>query len=82
MGFAMARNLARAGFEVRAWNRTRERAEPPAGDAATIAATPEEAAGGADVVITMLSDTRAVLEAMEGDPGALAGAAEGTVCSR
>ncbi len=73
MGFAMARNLARAGFEVRAWNRTRERADPLAEDGATIAATPAEAAEGADVVITMLSDTDAVLAAMEGEAGALAG---------
>ena len=27
MGFAMARNLARAGIEVRAWNRTRQQTE-------------------------------------------------------
>ena len=79
MGFAMARNLARAGFEVRAWNRTRERAEPLADDGATVAATPAEAAEGADVLITMLSDTDAVLEAMEGADGALAGVAEGTI---
>lgn len=29
MGAAMARNLAAAGLDVRAWNRTRARAEPP-----------------------------------------------------
>jgi 3-hydroxyisobutyrate dehydrogenase len=79
MGFAMARNLARAGFEVRAWNRTRERAEPLAGDGATIAATPAEAAEGTNVVITMLSDTEAVLEAMDGEAGALAAVNSGTV---
>jgi len=28
IGFPVARNLARAGFDVRAWNRTREKAEP------------------------------------------------------
>ncbi|MFD2396629.1 NAD(P)-binding domain-containing protein [Prauserella oleivorans] len=28
MGFPMARNLARAGLQVRAWNRSREKAEP------------------------------------------------------
>ncbi len=78
MGFSMARNLARAGFEVRAWNRTRERAEPLTEDGATVAATPAEAAEGADVLITMLSDTDAVLEAMEGADGALSGVAEGT----
>jgi 3-hydroxyisobutyrate dehydrogenase-like beta-hydroxyacid dehydrogenase len=31
MGFAMARNIARAGIPVRAWNRTRAKAEPLAG---------------------------------------------------
>ena len=29
MGFAMARNIARAGIPVRAWNRTRGKAESP-----------------------------------------------------
>jgi 3-hydroxyisobutyrate dehydrogenase len=28
MGFAMARNIARAGLPVRAWNRSRAKAEP------------------------------------------------------
>ena len=32
MGAPMARNLAAAGHEVRAWNRSRERAEPLAAD--------------------------------------------------
>jgi 3-hydroxyisobutyrate dehydrogenase len=62
MGLGMSRNLLRAGFAVRAWNRTRDRAEPLAADGATIAPTPAEAAEGAGVVITMLSDGDAVLE--------------------
>jgi 3-hydroxyisobutyrate dehydrogenase len=62
MGLGMSRNLLRAGFAVRAWNRTRERAEPLAGDGATIASTPAEAAKGAGVIVTMLSDGDAVLE--------------------
>src|SRR6516165_9070571 len=40
MGFAMARNIARAGIAVRAWNRTRRKAEPLAADGAYIASTP------------------------------------------
>ena len=28
MGYPMAANLARAGFPVRAWNRSRDKAEP------------------------------------------------------
>lgn len=65
MGLPMARNLARAGMSVRAWNRTRAKAEPLARDGATVAGTPAEAAAGADVVLTMLADTAAVTDAMD-----------------
>ena len=66
MGAAMARNLLRAGFGVRAWNRTRERAEPLAGDGAEVLATPAEAARGAGLILTMLADGDAVIGVMEG----------------
>jgi len=56
MGFPIARNIARAGFPVRAWNRSREKAEPLAADGAYIAGSPADAARGAEIVITMLSD--------------------------
>ncbi|MEU9364341.1 NAD(P)-dependent oxidoreductase [Streptomyces avermitilis] len=64
MGAAMARNLARAGHTVRAWNRTRAKAEPLAADGAHIADTPAEAVEGADAVLTMLHDGDAVLGVM------------------
>ncbi|GEC05301.1 dehydrogenase [Streptomyces spinoverrucosus] len=64
MGAAMARNLARAGLGVRAWNRSRDKAEPLAADGAHIAGTPAEAVEGADVVLTMLYDGAAVLDVM------------------
>ncbi|MDO0927301.1 NAD(P)-dependent oxidoreductase [Streptomyces sp. TG1A-8] len=64
MGAAMARNLVRAGLEVRAWNRTREKAEPLAGDGIGVAGTPAEAVEGADVVLTMLYDGHTALEVM------------------
>ncbi|MFF4574737.1 NAD(P)-dependent oxidoreductase [Streptomyces sp. NPDC001410] len=64
MGAAMARNLARAGFEVRAWNRTREKAEPLAANGIRATETPAEAVEGADAVLTMLYDGNAVLEVM------------------
>lgn len=64
MGAAMARNLARAGHTVRAWNRTRERAEPLARDGAHVVDTPAEAVGGADVVLTMVHDGPAALDVM------------------
>jgi 3-hydroxyisobutyrate dehydrogenase len=56
MGAPMARNLARKGFPVRAWNRSRDRAAALADDGAVVAATAAEAVEGADAVITMLAD--------------------------
>jgi 3-hydroxyisobutyrate dehydrogenase len=63
MGKPMAANLAEAGFTVRGWNRTREKAEQ---DGVDVAGSPEEAADGAAIVLTMLADTDAVLGAVEG----------------
>ncbi|HET9968882.1 MAG TPA: NAD(P)-dependent oxidoreductase [Streptosporangiaceae bacterium] len=71
MGFAMARNIARAGIRCRAWNRTPGKAAPLAADGAYIAATPADAAAGAGIVLTMLSDADAVVTAMESPEGAL-----------
>ena len=71
MGLEMARNLARAGREVRAWNRSRERATPLAAEGVRITGSPAEAAQGADVVLTILADAGAVLFAMDGEHGAL-----------
>ena len=64
MGAAMARNLLAAGMEVRVWNRTPEKADPLAADGATVAASPAEATEGAEFMITMLSDTAAVEDAV------------------
>lgn len=64
MGAAMARNLARAGLDVRVWNRTRAKAEPLAADGARVTDSPAQAVDGADVVLTMLLDGDAVLDAL------------------
>ncbi len=53
MGAPIARRLAEAGHEVRAWNRTSERAE---GLGAEVAATPAEAVADAELLVTMLAD--------------------------
>lgn len=71
MGFAMARNIARAGLKVRAWNRARDKAEPLASDGAVVTDTPAEAAQDATIVLTMLADADAVISAMDGEDGAL-----------
>ena len=79
MGLGMAGNIARAGLAVRAWNRTRAKAEPLAEQGARLCDTPAEAADGARVILTMLADADAVIEAMRGEDGALSKAAGGCV---
>jgi 3-hydroxyisobutyrate dehydrogenase len=69
MGGPMARNLAAAGHDVTVWNRTQAKAE---GLGARVAGTPEEAAAGAEVMITMLTDGPTVDHAVpELDPATL-----------
>jgi 3-hydroxyisobutyrate dehydrogenase len=64
MGLPMARNIARAGTPVRAWNRSTDKAQPLRDDGVTVCETAAEAADGAGIVLTMLSDTDAVLESV------------------
>jgi 3-hydroxyisobutyrate dehydrogenase len=78
MGAPMARNLARAGFDVRAWNRSRDKAQPLADDGIAVAADPVEAVRGADVVLTMLADGD-VVRAVMVDDGALDAADDGAL---
>ena len=67
MGLPMAANLLRAGYVVRAWNRSPAPLGKLAALGAQAAASPAEAAAGADALVSMLADdaaTRyAVLEA-------------------
>lgn len=79
MGFAMARRIARAGIEVRAWNRTLEKARALEQDGARVEQTPAAAAAGADVVLTMLTDADAVLAVMEAGDGAISSMGESSV---
>ncbi|MAY61564.1 MAG: 2-hydroxy-3-oxopropionate reductase [Rhizobiales bacterium] len=62
MGAPMARRLAQAGYDISVWNRSLEKAGPLAPHGAIVCASPAEAARGADLVITMLTDGPAVGE--------------------
>lgn len=64
MGAPMARNLLNAGVPVRVWNRTRTRAATLADDGAVVADSPAEAGRGADVLVTMLIDGNATVDAV------------------
>lgn len=69
MGLPIARNVLSSGHELFAWNRTRDRAMPLAGDGAHVADSIAAAVGKAEVVITMLSDDRAVEQTVLGHDG-------------
>src|SRR5579859_713831 len=73
MGLPMARNLAHAGFPVRAWNRTQEKAAPLIQEGAEVLDSPREALEGARIVLTMLADADAVVDSVRMGMG---GAAE------
>ena len=64
MGAPMARNLLNAGFQVRVWNRTPDRARVLAAEGAALAETPADAVRDARFVVTMLIDGAAVLAVM------------------
>ena len=78
MGGPMAANLARAGFEVRAWDRTASHAAALVKDGATVAASPAEAVRGAGILITMLADGPATDQVWNG-PDGLAAAGPGLI---
>jgi 3-hydroxyisobutyrate dehydrogenase len=56
MGDAIAQKLLAAGFAVRVWNRTPERAAGAVAAGAAAAPTPADAVAEADIVLTMLTD--------------------------
>ena len=77
MGSLQAMNLAKAGYELTVFNRTREKADAwVAEHGGTVVDSPREVAEASDVVITMVVDGPQV-EAMIGD--ALPGARENTL---
>jgi 3-hydroxyisobutyrate dehydrogenase len=71
MGWPMAANLAKAGFELSVWTHSPGKAERFASEhGATAAATPAEAADGAGALITMVVDAPEVESVLLGDDGA------------
>ncbi|MFT4000940.1 MAG: NAD(P)-dependent oxidoreductase [Rhizobium sp.] len=66
MGAPMARRLLAAGFAVTVWNRDRSKAEPLGAEGAVVMDTAVEAARGASVLFTMLTNGGAVSEVLFG----------------
>jgi len=71
MGQPIARNFLRGGHAVTVYNRTLEKARPLEAVGAVLAATPKEAATGADVIISSLTNDDASRVTWNGPDGAL-----------
>jgi 3-hydroxyisobutyrate dehydrogenase-like beta-hydroxyacid dehydrogenase len=75
MGRSMAANMAKAGHEVTVWNRSAGKEV----EGARSAASPAEAARGAEVVWMCVSDTKAVESVLFGPQGVEESLAEGMI---
>jgi 3-hydroxyisobutyrate dehydrogenase len=71
IGAPVARNLQRKGFTVRAWNRTAARAQALAHDGVQVCGDAADAVRGARIIVTVLKDGPAVLQAMQAAAPAL-----------
>jgi 2-hydroxy-3-oxopropionate reductase len=70
MGFPMGRRLCEAGYTVKAWNRTRDKADRLAPFGAQVFDHAADAVRGADVLITMLENGDIVEQVLFGAAGA------------
>ena len=65
MGFPMAKNILKSGYELKAFNRSLAKAEALEKFGAEISKTVGELVKNSDIIITMLTDDKAVDEIME-----------------
>src|SRR5688500_13449690 len=79
MGTGIAANLLKAGHGLAVYNRTAARAQPLADLGARVAATPAEAAEGAEVVLSVVGDDEASRAVWLGEQGALGGMVSGAI---
>jgi 3-hydroxyisobutyrate dehydrogenase-like beta-hydroxyacid dehydrogenase len=79
MGQEIIPRLLAAGHEVTGWNRSREKAEPLLKLGMKFAATAREAAEASEVVISIVTDAKAVESVAFGPDGILAGMQPGAV---
>ena len=77
MGRRMASRLLAARHDLVVYNRTPERTRPLEQRGAKVAATPQQLAAGADIVLSSVANDAALEQVMFGPDGALAGARSG-----
>ena len=64
MGFPMAKNLLKAGYNLKAFNRSQKKAEPLKEFGAEITTSIDDVVKDSDVLITMLTDDTAINDVM------------------
>ena len=79
MGLPMAGHLLKAGYDLQVYNRTQSKADELVAAGAKRANTPAEAAAGADIVITIVSDSPQVEHVVFGENGAFGAMSEGAL---
>jgi 3-hydroxyisobutyrate dehydrogenase len=79
MGRGMARNLLKAGFELRVWNRTASRMDELAAEGASATTNPAGLAAQSDIIIICVSDTPDVEAVIQGENGVIQGAQAGAL---
>lgn len=79
MGQLIVPRLMEAGHEVTGWNRSRDKAQALIAQGMKFAATPREAAAGAEIVFTIVTDAKAVKEVALGKDGIVAGLKKGGI---
>jgi 2-hydroxy-3-oxopropionate reductase len=79
MGTPMVRRLLKGGYTVTVWARRPEAVAPLADDGARVAESPADVAAQSDIVMTMVTDTRAVEEVVLGERGIARGARPGSL---
>lgn len=81
MGFAMGLKIIEAGYSLKVYNRTKQKAQPLVDLGAVWCDTPGETADGSEVVISMVTNPDAVATVTLGADGILAHLPEGGVHS-
>jgi len=79
MGHGMAGRYLESGFDVAVWNRSKSKADDLIWRGARWAASPADAATGADAVVTMVADDEASRAVWLGKDGAAASMSEGAL---
>jgi 3-hydroxyisobutyrate dehydrogenase len=77
MGEPMVRRLLAAGYAVAVWNRSRDKLAPALERGARAAASPTDLARGADILMTCVTDQRALEAVLLGPDGVVEGGAPG-----